>query len=133
MAKQYLTNAINSSPTRAYPAAAAMQSIGGYAVKLNSNEKIVLCDTAGEMALGIVTIDNDHLVAADDSVSVQLKDIGKAQIGANVSAMDELAVNAAGKLVKATAGDYVVAVALGAYKSGTLGSVQLTRYKMPTE
>ncbi|MDO5397183.1 MAG: hypothetical protein Q4G33_04565 [bacterium] len=126
--KQYITNGINNSPTIAFPAAADMRDIGGKAVKLNSDNEVVICDTKGEKALGIVTIDNDTEILRNDSVSVQIKDIGPAIIGEDVAALDELTVSETGALVKAGSGDNVIAIALGNYSKGSAGNIQINRY-----
>lgn len=129
--KQYMTNAINSSPTITIAAGADMTQPGGKAVKF-SDGKAVLCSTAGERPIGIVTIDNDAEVKTDDIISVQVKDIGVALMGGAVAAGDELAVDANGALVKAAAGQYVAAVALASCASGEFGTVQLVSYKNGT-
>lgn len=126
--KQWLTNAINSSPTKGFAAAADMSDIGGKAVKFNSDGKIVLCSTAGENAVGIVTVDNDMSVKAGDTVSIQIKDSGVVRLGADITKGTELAVNENGEFVAASAGDYVIAIALGDGASGTLCAAMLSRY-----
>lgn len=129
--KQYMTNGINSSPTIAIAAGADMTQPGGKAVKF-SDGAVVLCSTAGERPIGIVTIDNDAEVKKDDTISVQVKDIGVALMGSAVAAGDELAVDANGALVKATNGQYVTAVALASCASGEFGTVQFVSYKNGT-
>lgn len=129
--KQYMTNGINTSPTIAITAGADMTQPGGKAVKYSSG-KAILCTTAGERPIGIVTIDNDAEVKVEDIISVQVKDIGVALMGGAVAAGDELAVDANGALVKATDGQHVAAVALASCTSGEFGTVQLVSYKNGT-
>lgn len=109
---QFMSNGINQSPTIAAPASVAMTEPGGKAVKLNADGAAVLCSTAGEAVIGIVTIDNDNDVKAGETVSIQVKDNGVAKIGAAVAVGAELAVNASGLFVTATTGQYVRAIAL---------------------
>lgn len=129
--KQYMTSGINSSPTIAIVAGADMTQPGGKAVKF-SDGAVVLCSTAGERPIGIVTIDNDVEVKTNDIISVQVKDIGVALMGGAVAAGDELAVGANGAFVKAAADQYVAAVALASCSSGEFGTVQIVSYKNGT-
>lgn len=109
--KQYLTNAINNSPTIPVPAAADMNDIGGKAVKFDEEGNCVLCDTVGEMCLGIVTIDNPVEVKKGATVSVQIKDMGRVVAGAAIPVGAELTVDAEGTFIPAEAGQYVRAIA----------------------
>ena len=59
MAKQYMTNGINTSATRVGIVANDMENVAGKAVKLNSDGLLEFCNTKGEMPIGIVTIDNE--------------------------------------------------------------------------
>lgn len=118
--KQYMTNGINPSPTIAIPISetafadgkSEIVEIGGKGVKFAADGGAVLCSTAGEKAIGVVTIDNDVTVAKGDNISVQIKDNGLVKVAEAVVAGDELTVNAEGAFVKATAGQYVRATAL---------------------
>ena len=65
MAKQYMTNGINTSATRVGIVANDMENVAGKAVKLNSDGLLEFCNTKGEMPIGIVTIDNEADVAAE--------------------------------------------------------------------
>lgn len=109
--KQYMTNAINSSPTIAVPAAADMTDIGGKAVKFDASGNCVLCNTAGERVLGVVTIDNDVEIKKGEQVSIQIKDMGVVVAGDAVAVGAELAVKNDGTFITATAGQYVKAIA----------------------
>ena len=51
-------------------------------------------------------------VEAGEEVTIQIKDIGLAEVGAAVNAGDILSADANGKLIKATNGAFAVAVAL---------------------
>jgi len=68
---------------------------------------------AGEAAIGIMIPETDSPKKGED-VNVQVKDIGLAMVGAAVEAGDLLASDANGKLVKAGAGAFIIATALGA-------------------
>lgn len=126
--KQYMSSGINSSPTIAVPAAADMQEIGGKAAKYDADGNLVICGTAGEQAIGIVTIDNDAEIKKGDIVTVQIKDMGLAALGVSVKAGDELTTDASGKFVKAADGQYVRAIAKTTGAENTCVSVILCNY-----
>ncbi len=48
MAKQYITNGINTSTTRVGVAAEDMENVAGKAVKLNSDGLLEICNTKGK-------------------------------------------------------------------------------------
>ena len=75
MAKQYITNGINTSTTRVGVAAEDMENVAGKAVKLNSDGLLEICNTKGEMPIGIVTIDNEADVSKGDNVTYQISNI----------------------------------------------------------
>lgn len=130
--KQYMTNAINTSPTRTGEAAADMSNIGGKAVKFNSNGLLVLCDTKGEMPVGIVTIDNDATVKQGDNVTYQLFAVGVAVMGENVTIGAELTTSANGTLVAAAGGDFVCAIALASCNANAIGAIKRVDYYKKT-
>ena len=127
---QFLTNAINPSPTIAAPAGEKITGGGGKAVKFDENGNITLCDTAGEKILGIITIDNDDIVEVGDDVSVQIKDGGVARLGGDCTYKDELTTDANGAFVKAAAGQAVRAIALSSGGSGALCRVMMCNYTL---
>ena len=124
--KTYLGTTINPSPTVVFPANAAITGARCVAVTLTGG-KLAL-PSAGASVLGISIGETDDNVAANEDITVQIKDIGKWIAGEAIAAGDELATNAAGKAVKATAGDFVVGVALtAAAASGSLVQVQISK------
>ena len=134
--KQYMTNGINPSPTIAIPVsetafkdgATKLENIGGKGVKFADDGGAVLCSKAGELAIGVVTIDNDVIVEKGDNISVQIKDNGLVHVAEAVIAGDELAVNADGSFVKATSGQYVRAIALTKGNAGSYVRTMLANY-----
>ena len=91
---------------------AALADVRGKAVKFSSG-KIVLCG-AGDAALGVGILTNDENIPAGGDVHVQIKDIGLVLTGAAVAKGAELAADANGKLITATGGAAVIAIALEA-------------------
>ena len=84
--------------------------------------------TAGKNAIGIVMPGCDDKVTVGDDLDVQIKDIGAWTAGAAVAYGDELAVEAGGKAVKATAKSFIVGIALEeATKAGQRVAVQIVK------
>lgn len=133
--KQFMTNAINNTPTIAVKisdsalTSGVVSDIGGKAVKFDTSGELVLCSTAGEAVLGIVTIDNDVEVHSGDMVSVQIKDNGVVRAGGTFAAGDELATDTNGLFVKAVAGQYVRAIALAAGSENTIVRAMMVNYQ----
>ncbi len=128
MSRQYMTNAINTSPTRTGIAGADIDISGGKVVKFNENGEIVLCDTKGEKPIGIITIDNDAIIGKGDTVSYQIFGVGVAAIGEEVACGAELTTGTNGKLVAAAANDFVCAVALDNFSADSIGTVETVNY-----
>ena len=104
----YEGTTINSSPTIALRAGADITAGSGLTVKYDTNGDVVLCNAAGEIALGILLLQTDGDIKTGDSLTVQIACRGKAVAGA------ALAVDTTGKLVEAAAGQFVLGYALSA-------------------
>jgi hypothetical protein len=109
----YTSTVINDTPTIVGKATSAISGGAFLAAKFDTEGGIVLTG-AGENALGILLPTTPDSVAADDDVSVQIKDIGLWKTGGAVAAGAELTSDAAGKAVTAAVGQYVTAIALEA-------------------
>lgn len=121
----FIGSTINESATVTFKAKAELKGNQGLALALNDG-KLEL-PTAGANVLGLSLFTNDD-AKAGDSLTVQVKDIGKWIAGGAVAAGDELATDATGKAVKATDGQFIVGIALSAAAAaGTVVSVQLTK------
>lgn len=121
----FIGSTINESATVTFKAKAELKGNQGLALALNDG-KLEL-PTAGANVLGLSLFTNDD-AKAGDSLTVQVKDIGKWIAGCAVAAGDELAVDAAGKAVKAAEDQFIVGIALSAAAAaGTVISVQLTK------
>lgn len=108
----YNGTTINDSPTVAGVASAAITGGEFLAAKFASG-KIAVCDTAGELALGIIVPGQDE-IEADGDITIQVKDIGRWKAAAAVAAGVELTTDAAGKAAAAATGNFVLAIALEA-------------------
>lgn len=109
-----------------------------YAVKMDGNldteknlAKVILAG-AGERAVGILYQDSALAFAQGDVVGVIIGGTCFAIAGDTVNEGTELAVESGGKLVPATAGDYVVAVSDQAGVDGDRIQVQLKSYLLPS-
>lgn len=121
----FIGSTINESATVTFKANAELKGNQGLALALNDG-KLEL-PAAGANVLGLSLFTNDD-AKAGDSLTVQVKDIGKWIAGGAVAAGDELAVDAAGKAVKAAEDQFIVGIALSAAAAaGTVISVQLTK------
>lgn len=121
----FIGSTINESATVTFKAKAELKGNQGLALALNDG-KLEL-PAAGANVLGLSLFTNDD-AKAGDSLTVQVKDIGKWIAGGAVAAGDELAVDAAGKAVKVAEGQFIVGIALSAAAAaGTVISVQLTK------
>ena len=121
----FIGSTINESATVTFKAKAELKGNQGLALALNEG-KLEL-PAAGANVLGLSLFTNDD-AKAGDSLTVQVKDIGKWIAGGAVAAGDELAVDAAGKAVKAAEDQFIVGIALSAAAAaGTVISVQLTK------
>lgn len=137
----YLATSINDTPVITDKAGAAIADVRGKAVKYSSGA-LVLCSVAGEAAIGIGIMTNDDSIASGADVVVQIKEIGLVKAGAAVAKGAELMTDANGTLITATAGNFIIGVALDAaasagqyiraqitkagYKAGAAATVALT-------
>lgn len=133
MAKTMMGTAINSSPVVVFEAGAEIADARVKALAI-TNGKAVL-PTAGGVVMGISTMETDEKVAAGDDIDVQIKDIGKWEVGEAIAVGDLLATDARGVAMKATSGQFIVGVAItAATGAGSLVQVQITKsgYKSAT-
>lgn len=129
----YLATSINGSQTITEKAGATIADVRGKAVKYNTAGDVVLCSVAGEAAIGIGIMTNDENIAAGADVDIQIKDIGMVMTGGEVKKGDELTVDANGKLVKASAGQHICAVAMdAATAAGSYIKAQIVKFVAAT-
>jgi hypothetical protein len=85
--------------------------------------EIDICDTAGELALGVTDADVD--ISEDDLARVVYSGVTYVMAGATVAVDAPIQTDAAGKAITALTGDYVLGRALTAGDAGDLISVLL--------
>jgi hypothetical protein len=110
----YTGASINSSATFTGVASAAITNGAGKAVKLDANGGVVLCSKAGDVAIGVLLLDSPDSIAAGESVTYQIKDIGSAVAGVAIAAGSAVATDANGKFAPAVATNFIVGYAMTA-------------------
>lgn len=108
----YIGTSINPSPTITGKAAGAIAD-GAFLAAAFTADGAIEVAKADAGALGVFIPETDNIAAGGD-VTVQVKDIGLWKTGAAVKAGAELMADATGKAVAATAGKFILAVALEA-------------------
>lgn len=122
----YFGTSINESPTIVMEAGAEIKNAQGIALAISGGK--VGLPAAGANVIGLSLFTNDETIKAGDDVDIQVKDIGKWIAGGEVAVGDELTTDAAGKAVKAAAGNFITAIALSAAeKAGTVVKVQIIK------
>lgn len=122
----YLGTTINESPTINLEAGVDIQKAQGKAVIISGG--LAVPATAGVNAIGIIPLSEDEEIKKGSDVTVQVKDIGAWVAGQKIAVGDELTSDANGYAVKATAGNFITAVALtAAAEAGTIIRVQLIK------
>ncbi len=130
MSKQFFGTSINESSTINIKSAADVADVRGKAIKFDENGNAVVASTAGEVILGIALIttgDPDGKINTGDGVDIQIKDCGIAISGGTITAGAALAVDANGKLVTATDGDFVIGYALASAETDDFVSIQISK------
>lgn len=120
----YHGTGINNSATITAKAAADITDGAFLAATLTKDG--VSIAKAGEAAMGILLAETDD-TKAGAYVNIQVKDIGLAKTGGEVSAGDLLASDETGRLVKATSGAFVIGVALETALANQVIPVQICK------
>lgn len=137
MGINYIGTQINQSPTIVEKAGAAIEDARGKIVKYDAGGNIVLA-TKGDVAVGItimedgandITGEESGKVAEGEDVTVQIKDIGLVKAGGAITKGAELASDANGCAVVATAGNFVIGTAKTAASSGEYCHIIINKYQ----
>lgn len=134
---------INESVTITEVAGAAITDCRNKIMAYDENGNVILATDGTAMPVGIAIIEagiNDisgeesGKIAAGDDVDIQIKDIGYVLAGAAVTKGNEVTAMDGGVATPATAGNYVLGVALSDAKVGEYCRVQISKYqKNPAE
>jgi len=139
MAKNYNGVQINQSVTIAEKAGAAITDCRNKLLAYDSDGNVVLATDGTKPIVGIAIIEagiNDisgaesGKVAVGDDVDIQIKDIGYAIASAAIAKGAEVTATTGGLVKTATAGEYVVGVALSAATAANdYVRVQISKYQ----
>lgn len=132
---------INQSVTISEKAGAAIEDVRNHILAYDGDGNVILAADGATVPVGIAIIEagmNDisgkesGKVAAGDDVDIQIKDIGYVLAGAAVTKGAEVMANT-GLAVPATAGNYVIGIALSAAAKDEYCRVQIMKYQKGQE
>lgn len=128
---------INQSVTVTEQAGAAVEDVRNRIMAYDKDGNAVLAADGSVVPVGIALIEagaNDisgiesGKVKAGDDVDIQIKDIGYVLAGGDIAKGDEVMASG-GLAVKASAGNYVVGIALSGAKKDDYCRVQINKYQ----
>lgn len=124
----YFGASVNQSPVIAERAGEAMKNGAFLAVKYDDDGSIILCNKAGETALGLLLPDTVEEISQGNELTVQIKDIGLAKAGGVFKKGAPLTTDAQGKLVEAAGGSFILGYALEqSFAEGQFVRVDITK------
>lgn len=124
----YVSTGINNSPTIIDKAGATISNGAFKLVKRDAGGKFVIASVAGERVVGVAIASTPVSVAANDDITVQIKDIGYIKAGDVVAKGAELTTDTSGRVVTATSGAFIVGEALtAAGAADDIIQVQITK------
>ena len=110
----YFGASINTSSVVAEIAGGEIKNGAFCAVKYDTNGNVVLCNTEGELAVGILLTETGENVSEKEGVTIQIKDIGLCKAGAAVKKGQEVMTDDKGRMIAATTGKFVIGYAMTA-------------------
>lgn len=137
MDRNFNGSQINQSVTIVEQAGAAIADVRNRILAYDENGDVILAADGTSVPAGIAIIEagvNDisgaesGKVAAGDDVDIQIKDIGYVLAGAAITKGAEVMAST-GLAIPATAGNYVVGIALSAAAKDDYCRVQIARYQ----
>ena len=138
MGKNYNGVQINPSPTIVEKAGAAIEDVRNRIVKYDENGDVVLAAAGTDIPVGVAIIEAGYndisgvesgKVKKGEDVDILIKDMGVVLAGATIKKGQEIAAGADGKAAVASAGDYVLGVALNSVSSGGYLKIQIAKYQ----
>ena len=138
MGKNYNGVQINPSPTIVEKAGAEIEDARNRIVKYDENGDVVLAAAGTDIPVGVAIIEAGYndisgkesgKVAKGEDVDILIKEIGVVLAGATIKKGQEIAAGADGKAAVASAGDYVLGVALNSVSSGGYLKIQIAKYQ----
>ena len=123
----YNGSIINLSPTIIAPVGAEITAGAFTAVAFDGNGAFITAKK-NSVPIGILVADEDEIIPVGDEVTAQIKDISVWKAGAAVAAGALLTPDDEGLAVTATAGTFILGVALEAAEAkGQVIKVQITK------
>ena len=108
----YFGASINTSSVVAETAGAVIENGGFCAVKYDEYGVVILCDTAGELVVGVLLPETAEKINAGEDVTMQIKEIGFCKAGAEIKKGQEVMTDTQGRVIPATAGKFVIGYAM---------------------
>lgn len=137
MARNFNGTQINQSVTIVEQAGAAIEDVRNRILSYDDDGNVILAADGKVVPVGIAIIEagiNDisgessGKAAVGDDVDIQIKDIGYVLAGGTIAKGDEIMADK-GLAVKATAGNYVIGIALSAAAKDDYCRVQIAKYQ----
>lgn len=138
MGNNYNGVQINQSPTIVEKAGAEIEDARNRIVKYDENGDVVLAAAGTDIPVGVAIIEAGYndisgkesgKVAKGEDVDILIKEMGVVLAGATIKKGQEIAAGADGKAAVASAGDYVLGVALNSVSSGGYLKIQIAKYQ----
>ena len=129
---------INPSPTIVERAGAAIEDCRNRIMKYDENGNVVLATAGTDMPIGIALIESGYnditgresgKVAIGDDVDILIKEMGVVIAGAEIKKGQEIAAGADGLAAVASAGNYVLGVAITDAAAGGFLHIQIAKYQ----
>lgn len=129
---------INQSPTIVEKAGAEIEDVRNRIVKYDGNGDVVLATAGTDIPVGVAIIEAGYndisgkesgKVAKGEDVDILIKEMGVVLAGATITKGQEITAGADGKAAVASAGDYVLGVALNSVSSGGYLKIQIAKYQ----
>lgn len=138
MGKNYNGVQINQSPTIVEKAGAEIEDARNRIVKYDENGDVVLAAAGTDIPVGVAIIEAGYndisgkesgKVAKGEDVDILIKEMGVVLAGATIKKGQEIAAGADGKAAVASAGDYVLGVALNSVSPDGYLKFQIAKYQ----
>ena len=129
---------INQSVTIAEKAGADIADVRNLILKYDEDGNVVIAANGTAPLLGLSIIEGGYndisgaesgKVKKGDDLEIQIKDIGYAIASAEIKKGQEVTATTGGKAAVATAGEYVIGVALNSVSAGGYSRIQIAKYQ----
>lgn len=138
MGKNFNGVQINQTPTITEKAGAEIADCRNRIMKYDSGGNVILATAGTDIPVGIALIEAGYnnisgaesgKVASGDYVDIQIKDIGYVLAGAAINKGQEVTAGANGLAAVASAGNYVLGIALTSVKKDEYCRIQIAKYQ----